>query len=169
MMRCALAKGRHSGVVRVGDQAPEFATRDDGGNVVRLRDLRGRRVVLYFYPKDDTPGCIKEACSFRDEIARLQQAGAVVLGVSPDGVESHRNFKEKYGLPFPLLADEDHAIAEAYGAWVEKNTYGRKSWGVARVTFLIGPDGRVEHVWEKVNPEGHAEEVLAVLNWTIQV
>ncbi|MDR5697702.1 MAG: peroxiredoxin, partial [Armatimonadota bacterium] len=116
-----------------------------------------------FYPKDDTPGCIKEACSFRDAMGRLRQAGAVVLGVSPDGVESHRRFKDKYGLDFPLVADEDHALAEAYGAWVEKNLYGRRTWGTARMTFLIGPDGRVEHVWQKVDPEGHAEEVLAVL------
>lgn len=153
-------------MVRVGDQAPEFTARDDAGNVVTLGELRGRRVVLYFYPRDDTPGCVKEACSFRDQMERLRHKGVVVLGVSPDGAGSHRRFKEKYGLTFPLLADEDHALAEAYGAWVEKSRYGRKSWGTARMTFLIGPDGRVEHVWEKVNPEGHAGEVLAVLDQT---
>jgi thioredoxin-dependent peroxiredoxin len=150
-------------MIREGDQAPEFRLQADDGTTISLEDLRGRKVVLYFYPKDDTSGCTKEACEFRDALPRIEEAGAVVLGVSPDPVGSHRKFKEKYDLNFPLLADEDHRVAEAYGVWKEKSMYGRKFWGVERSTFLIDGEGRVERAWRKVRPEGHAEEVTGVL------
>jgi thioredoxin-dependent peroxiredoxin len=151
-------------MIREGDQAPEFRLQADDGTTVSLADLRGRRVVLYFYPKDDTSGCTKEACEFRDALPRIEEAGAVVLGVSPDPVESHRKFKEKYDLNFPLLADEDHRVAEAYGVWKEKSMYGRKFWGVERSTFLIDGEGRVERAWRRVRPGGHAEEVTGLLS-----
>jgi peroxiredoxin Q/BCP len=150
-------------MIKEGELAPDFELVSDSGETVRLSDLRGRTVVLYFYPKDDTPGCTKEACSFRDSYAPLQATGAVVLGVSPDSTKSHTKFKTKYSLPFPLLADTDHQVAEAYGVWVEKSSYGRKYWGNARTTFVVDGEGRVKKVFEKVKPEGHAEEVLAVL------
>ncbi len=150
-------------MVEPGAPAPDFELLDHQGQRVRLRDFQGRRVVLYFYPRDGTPGCTREACSFRDVHARLQRAGAVVLGVSPDSPQSHARFRERYRLPFPLLSDPDGKVAQAYGAWEEKTLYGRKRWGVARTTFLIGPDGRVERVWRRVKPDGHGEEVLAAL------
>lgn len=150
-------------MVEAGAQAPDFELVDHQGHTVRLRDFRGRRVVLYFYPKDGTPGCTREACSFRDVYGRLQKAGVVVLGVSPDPPESHGRFRERYGLPFPLLSDPGGKVAQAYGAWAEKTQFGRKRWGVARTTFLIGPDGKVERVWRRVKPDGHGEEVLEVL------
>lgn len=146
-----------------GMKAPEFSLAADDGTTVALKDLRGKPVVLYFYPKDDTPGCTKEACEFRDSWRDVQRAGAVVLGVSPDSVGSHEKFKRKYNLPFPLLADPDHAVAEAYGAWGEKSMYGRKHEGILRTTFLIDREGRIARVFEKVKPEGHAAEVLAAL------
>ncbi|HEX7090983.1 MAG TPA: thioredoxin-dependent thiol peroxidase [Longimicrobiales bacterium] len=142
------------------DVAPDFELQADDGSTVRLSDLRGRKVVLYFYPKDDTPGCTTEACEFRDRRKDIGANGAVVLGVSPDSVESHRRFKEKYGLDFPLLADTDHRVAEAYGVWQQKSMYGRTYWGVARTTFLIDEEGRIARVFEKVKPAGHAAEVL---------
>ncbi|NIP57670.1 MAG: thioredoxin-dependent thiol peroxidase [Gemmatimonadetes bacterium] len=145
--------------VKEGDRAPGFTLPSDDGPEVSLEDLRGRRVVLYFYPKDDTPGCTTEACEFRDAMPRFEERGAVVLGVSPDGVESHRKFKEKHDLDFPLLADEDHEVAEAYGVWKEKSMYGRTFWGVERSTFLIDDDGRIERVWRKVRAKGHAAAV----------
>jgi peroxiredoxin Q/BCP len=147
-----------------GDQAPEFALSDESGTVHRLGDQRGRWTILYFYPTDDTPGCTTEACAFRDVNDTIQERGADVWGVSPQGAASKRAFREKFGLPFRLLADEDHAVADAYGSWVEKNNYGKTYWGTARRTFLIDPEGRVAHVWPKVKPEGHAAEVLAALD-----
>ena len=133
------------------------------GDVAPLADYQGKNVVLYFYPKDDTPGCTKEACAFRDEFAQFQKKGAVVFGVSPDPVKSHDKFVEKFKLPFPLLADADKKIVEAYGVWGEKVFMGRKYFGVHRVTFLIGPDGKIKKIWPQVKPEEHAAEVLAAL------
>jgi peroxiredoxin Q/BCP len=146
-----------------GVKAPDFSLPADDGSTVTLAGLKGRKVVLYFYPKDDTSGCTKEACGFRDSWKDVQRTGAVVLGVSPDDVASHQKFKRKYDLPFPLLADTDHRVAEAYGAWGEKSMYGRRYQGILRTTFIIDGDGRISHVFEKVKPEGHAGEVLAVL------
>ena len=148
----------------VGDPAPEVALPDDAGTIHRLSDQRGRWTVLYFYPKDDTPGCTVEACEFRDTNDDMLARDAAVWGISPQGASSKGRFREKYALPFPLLADEDHAVAEAYGSWVEKQNYGKTYWGTARTTFLIDPDGRVARVWPKVKPEGHAADVLAVLD-----
>lgn len=150
-------------MIEEGKKAPAFALKNQAGERVRLSDFEGRHVVLYFYPKDDTPGCTKEACSFRDEHQALEAAGAVVLGLSPDDEGRHARFATKYSLPFQLLADVEHAVAEKYGAWGEKNNYGKKSMGILRSTFLIGPDGRVVKVWRKVKPEGHAAQVLAAL------
>ena len=146
-----------------GDAAPEFTLPSDRGGDVSLESLRGRPVVLYFYPKDDTSGCTTQACEFRDSWAEVQARGAVVLGVSPDSVASHEKFRDKFSLPFPLLADEDHAVAEAYGVWGEKSMYGRKYQGILRTTFIIDPAGRIAHVFEKVKPRGHAAEVLDAL------
>jgi peroxiredoxin Q/BCP len=147
-----------------GDQAPDFALPDENGSIHRLSDQRGRWTILYFYPTDDTPGCTTEACGFRDVNETIQERGADVWGVSPQGEASKRAFREKFGLPFRLLADEDHAVADTYGSWVEKNNYGKTYWGTARRTFLIDPAGRVARVWPKVKPEGHAAEVLAALD-----
>ena len=149
--------------LKTGATAPEFSLPADDGTTVTLAGLRGKSVVLYFYPKDDTSGCTTEACEFRDSWKDVQQSGAVVLGVSPDPVTSHQKFKQKYRLPFPLLADTDHRVADAYGAWGEKSMYGRKYRGILRTTFLIDPGGRIARVFEKVRPEGHAAEVLAAL------
>jgi peroxiredoxin Q/BCP len=146
-----------------GVQAPDFSLPADDGSTVTLAGLKGRKVVLYFYPKDDTSGCTKEACGFRDSWQDVQRTGAVVLGVSPDDVASHRKFKRKYDLPFRLLADTGHRVAEAYGAWGEKSMYGRRYMGILRTTFVIDGEGRIVHVFEKVKPDGHAGEVLAVL------
>jgi peroxiredoxin Q/BCP len=147
-----------------GIKAPPFSLPSDTGETVSLEDLRGSPVVLFFYPKDDTPGCTAEACEFRDSWKAVQRAGAVVLGVSPDGVASHRRFREKFALPFHLLADEDHAVAEAYGVWGEKSMYGKKYYGVLRTTFIIDAAGSVRRVFEKVKPAGHAAEVLEALS-----
>ena len=147
-------------MLQEGDAAPDFETRDAGGNPVKLSDLRGRKVVLYFYPKDDTPGCTKEACSFRDGFAEFKQRGIEVLGVSTDDEKSHRKFAEKYSLPFTLLADTDHSVADAFGVYGEKQFAGRKYMGVSRTTFLIDEDGRVRRVLDKVNVEDHADEVM---------
>jgi len=149
--------------LKPGDKAPEFSLPADDGTIVTLGGLHGKKVVLYFYPKDDTSGCTKEACEFRDSWKDVKKSGAVVLGVSPDPVASHQKFKQKYQLPFPLLADIDHRVAGAYGAWGEKSMYGRKYQGILRTTFLIDPEGRVSRVFEKVQPAGHASEVLAAL------
>jgi peroxiredoxin Q/BCP len=151
-------------MIQEGDLAPDFTLPSDGGEEVRLGDLRGRRVVLYFYPRDDTSGCTKQACAFRDEAPAFAERDAVVLGVSPDSVTSHDRFKQKHDLNFPLLADEDHAVAEAYGAWGVKKMYGREYEGILRSTFLIGPDGRIEKVFRKVKPAENAADVLAELD-----
>ena len=151
-------------VPQPGQVAPEVALPDADGVVHRLAEQRGRWVVLYFYPKDDTPGCTTEACGFRDVATELSARGAVVWGVSPQGTASKAAFRTKYALAFPLLIDADHALAEAYGSWVEKQQYGRTSMGVARRTFLIDPDGRIARTWEKVSPDGHADEVLAAID-----
>jgi peroxiredoxin Q/BCP len=148
----------------VGDPAPEIALPDETGTVHRLSDRRGEWTVVYFYPKDDTPGCTTEACEFRDANDTIIDRGAVVWGVSPQGAASKRAFREKFQLPFTLLADESHEVAEAWGVWVEKQNYGKTYWGVARATFLVGPDGRIAKAWPKVKPEGHAAEVLAALD-----
>jgi peroxiredoxin Q/BCP len=148
----------------VGDQAPSIALPDETGTVHDLAGQRGRWTVLYFYPKDDTPGCTVEACEFRDANAVITERGADVWGISPQGAASKRHFRDKFGLPFTLLADEAHEGAEAYGAWVEKQNYGRTYMGTARTTFLVDPDGRIARVWPKVKPEGHAADVMAALD-----
>ncbi|HEX7447546.1 MAG TPA: thioredoxin-dependent thiol peroxidase [Pirellulales bacterium] len=146
-----------------GKPAPDFTLPANDGGTVKLKDQRGGPVVLYFYPRDDTPGCTKEACAFRDRHAELTAHGAKVFGVSTDDVTSHVKFRDKYGLNFPLLADTDHRVAEKYGAWQEKNMYGKKSWGVQRSTFLIDSEGVVRKVWRRVKVDGHDEQVLAAL------
>jgi peroxiredoxin Q/BCP len=147
-------------MLSIGSKAPAFSLPADDGTTVSLESLAGRAVVLYFYPKDDTPGCTVEACEFRDRWAEVRKAGAVVLGVSPDPVTSHVKFKKKFNLPFPLLADVDHSVAEAYGAWGEKSMYGRKYKGILRTTFVIDGNGRIAKVFEKVKPKGHGAEVF---------
>lgn len=144
-----------------GDLFPDFTLQDQDGRTHTLADLKGSRTIVYFYPKDDTSGCTTEACEFRDTMPRF--AGAKVYGVSPDPVKSHRKFVDKYGLTFPLLADTEQALCQAVGVWVEKSMYGRSYMGVERTTFLLDADGRVERVWRKVKPAGHAAEVLAAL------
>jgi len=146
-----------------GDIAPDFSAGTNGGGRVSLADFAGKNVVLYFYPKDDTPGCTKEACAFRDRFAEFKKHGAVVLGVSTDSTKSHDKFATKYKLPFALLADEDKKIVGAYGVRGEKSFLGRTYLGTHRVTFLIGPDGRIKKIWPQVKPEAHAAEVLAAL------
>ncbi len=148
---------------KVGDKAPDFKLPSTEGKKLGLKDFKGKWVVLYFYPKDNTPGCTKEACGFRDALSSIQSEDAVVLGVSTDGMPSHEKFKEKHGLTFPLLSDESADIAKMFGAWKEKNMYGRKYWGVARITIIIGPDRRVKKVYKKVKAEEHAAQILADL------
>jgi len=148
----------------VGDSAPEIALPDETGTIHRLSEQRGRWTIVYFYPKDDTPGCTVEACEFRDANETIHEKGADVWGISPQGAPSKRAFREKFGLPFLLLADVDHAVAEAYGSWVEKTNYGKTYMGVARTTFLVDPAGQVVRTWPKVKPEGHAAEVIAALD-----
>ena len=147
-------------MIRIGDAAPDFTAPTDGGGSVRLKNLRGKKVVLYFYPKDNTPGCTTESCDFRDAHAEFGAHDAVVLGVSPDSVKSHDNFKQKFDLPFTLISDEDHKIAEAYGVWQEKSMYGRKYMGIVRSTFVIDEKGKVAAIYDKVKVKGHAAEVL---------
>jgi peroxiredoxin Q/BCP len=151
-------------IPKVGDKAPTFKLPSSTGETVELPTLKGKTVVLYFYPRADTPGCTKEACGFRDAIASYKKLGVPVFGVSPDPVEDVKKFADKFKLNFPLLADADHSVAERYGVWQEKSMYGKKYMGVARTTFIIGPDGKVSHVIERVKPEGHDQEVLALLN-----
>ena len=146
-----------------GTKAPRFSLASHAGDTVRLSDFKGRTVVLYFYPKDDTSGCTVQACEFRDSWGDVTKAGAVVLGVSPDGVASHLKFRKKFRLPFPLLADPDHAVAERYGVWGEKSMYGRKYMGIHRTTFVIDGKGRIVRIFEKVRPKGHAAAVLEVV------
>ena len=147
-------------MIKIGATAPDFTAPTDGGGTVRLKDLRGKKVVLYFYPKDNTPGCTTESCDFRDAQAKFEAKDAVILGVSPDSVKSHDKFKEKFDLPFTLISDEDHKIAEAYGVWQEKSMYGRKYMGIVRSTFIIDEKGKIAAIYDKVKVNGHAAEVL---------
>jgi peroxiredoxin Q/BCP len=149
--------------LEAGDKAPAFTLPADDGSKVKLADLKGSPVVLYFYPADDTPGCTKEACAFRDRSAELKKLGAQVIGISPDDVASHVKFRNKFKLNFPLLADTDHKVAEKFGAWREKNMYGQKKMGIVRSTFLIGPDGKIAKAWLSVKVDGHDEQVIAAL------
>lgn len=149
--------------LRVGDQAPDFVAKADNGETVRLAELKGKKVVLYFYPKDDTPGCTTQACSFRDHYPAIERQNAVVLGVSPDGEKSHQKFKQKYSLPFPLLVDSDHAIAQSFGAWGEKTMYGKKYQGVIRSHFVIDESGRLMDVQYNVSPNDSAAKALPIL------
>ncbi len=146
-----------------GAEAPDFETVDEHGKAFRLSSLRGKSVVLYFYPKADTPGCTKEACAFRDDSKKFGKRDTVIVGVSPDTSAAQLKFKQKFDLPFTLLADKEHAVAEAYGVWKEKSMYGKKYMGIERTTFVIGKDGRIKKVFPKVKVEGHAEEVLAAV------
>ena len=150
-------------MIQTGEQAPQFTLPDQDGNPVTLADLAGKTVVLYFYPKADTPGCTVQACGVRDHLPNYAEAGAVVLGVSPDPVKAVKKFVDKQSLDFTLLADEDHAVCESYGVWAEKSMYGKKYWGALRATFVIDGDGVVAHVIPKVTPKTHDDEVLAVL------
>jgi peroxiredoxin Q/BCP len=146
--------------MEIGDKAPDFALPDVDGNIVRLSDFHGQYVVLYFYPKDDTPGCITEACEFNADGKAFQTKGVKIIGISPDPPESHRKFIDKYKLRFMLLSDADHKVCEKYGVWAEKSMYGRKYMGVSRTTFIIGKDGKIARMYEKVKPEGHSREIL---------
>jgi thioredoxin-dependent peroxiredoxin len=150
-------------MVAEGKPAPDFELQSDSGETVRLSDLRGKQVVLYFYPKDDTPGCTTQACGIRDAYGEFEREGAVVLGVYPDDESSHVKFKDKYELPFTLLADSDHAVAERYGVWAEKTYMGKKYMGIDRSTFVIDEDGTVKKAMHKVKPDSHADDVLAAL------
>jgi peroxiredoxin Q/BCP len=150
-------------MVQEGKPAPDFALETDSGETVKLSDLRGKQVVLYFYPKDDTPGCTTQACGIRDTYGEFENAGAVVFGISPDDATSHEKFKQKYSLPFTLLADEGHKVAEEYGVWVERKNYGKTYMGIERSTFIIDGDGRVAKIMRHVKPDTHAEAVLAAL------
>ena len=149
--------------LEAGAQAPAFTLQADDGSKVMLADLKGSPVVLYFYPADDTPGCTREACAFRNRQAELKELGAKIFGVSPDDVASHVRFRNKFQLNFPLLADTDHKVAEQFGAWREKNMYGKKTMGIARSTFLIGKDGVIKRVWRSVKVDGHDEAVIEAL------
>ena len=151
-------------MLKEGDKAPDFTTTDDQGNKISLKDFRGKKVVLYFYPKDNTPGCTKEACDFRDNFARIKRAGAVVLGISPEGEKSHTKFKTKFDLTFPLLVDEDKKIVNAYGVWDKKSLYGRVFMGTVRTTFLIDEKGKIAKIFPKVKVTGHVDAVLEALN-----
>lgn len=150
-------------MLKEGDKAPEFTLKDTNGKTVSLKDFRGKKVVLYFYPKDDTPGCTKEACSFRDNLPAFGDLNAVVLGVSADTEESHRKFTSKYNLPFTLLSDPDKKVIQEYGVWKEKNMYGKKSMGIERTTFVIDEQGRIMKVFPKVKVDGHVEEVMEAI------
>ena len=147
--------------ININDKAPEFTLQDENGKEISLKSLRGKVVVLYFYPRADTPGCTVEACEFRDTYKQMQKTGAVLLGISPDTPKAQKKFQDKFTLPFTLLADADKKVAEAFGVMKEKNMYGKKVWGVARTTFLIDGEGKIAKVFENVKPDGHAEEVLA--------
>ena len=150
-------------ILQAGKKAPDFTLLDDTGKPHSLKDYAGKTVVLYFYPKDDTPGCTTEACNFRDDYSAYQKAGLTILGVSPDDVKSHAKFKQKYGLPFPLLADEGHKVCDLYGVWGPKKMMGREYDGVHRTTFLISPDGSIKKVFENVKPPEHSKEILALV------
>jgi peroxiredoxin Q/BCP len=150
-------------VISINDKAPEFTLPDQNDKEVSLKDFRGKYVVLYFYPRADTPGCTIEACEFRDSYRKIQNTGAVILGISPDQPKAQKKFEEKFKLPFTLLGDADKKVCNAFGVIQEKNMYGKKVMGVVRTTFIIGPDGKIKHIFNKVKAEGHAEEVLAYL------
>lgn len=150
--------------LRVGDRAPAFSLKNTAGKTVKLADFKGKKVVLYFYPRDMTPGCTKEACAFRDDYAELQRRGVEVLGVSADDQAAHQKFTAQYALPFTLLSDPDHTMIEKYGAWGEKNMYGKKFMGIKRMTYLIDEDGRIAHVFSKVQPVTHSQDVLKVID-----
>jgi len=150
-------------MIKEGSKAPQFTLKDDTGSSIRLSDFKGKKVVLYFYPRDNTPGCTKEACGFRDVYDEIMARGAVVMGISTDSAESHQKFKLKFGLPFYLLVDKDHKIAEKYGAWGEKKMYGKTSEGLIRSTFIIDENGKVIKVFPKVKPDEHAREVLEII------
>ena len=150
-------------MLKIGDKAPVFTGIDDQGKEVKLKNFRGEKVILYFYPKDNTPGCTQESCDFRDVVSRLKKKDTVVLGVSPDSVASHQKFKVKFSLPFPLISDEDHKIAMAYGIWQEKSMYGKKYMGIIRSTFVIDGNGLIVQVYEKVKVKGHVDAVLNTL------
>jgi peroxiredoxin Q/BCP len=150
-------------LLEVGDKAPAFEAKNQDGETVSLSHFKGKKLVLYFYPKDDTPGCTKEACSFRDGWSKFRKRGVAVLGVSTDDEKSHRKFADKFSLPFPLLADPENKIVTDYGVWGEKSMYGRKYMGTNRVTYLIDERGKIAAVWPKVKPDGHADEILAAL------
>jgi peroxiredoxin Q/BCP len=150
-------------MLKEGDQAPDIQLRTDTGEPFQLSSLKGKRVVLYFYPKADTPGCTVEACEFRDDMAAFKRKDSVIVGISPDKPAAQAKFKTKYDLPFTLLADEEKSAAQAYGVWKEKNMYGKKVMGIERTTFVIGPDGKIEKIYGKVQAKGHAAEVLAAL------
>ena len=149
--------------LKVGQKAPDFTVLNDDGEKVKLSSLKGKKVVLYFYPKDDTPGCTKEACAFRDGVDEIKKQGAVVIGVSTDSVESHQKFKRKFDLNFPLLADTDKKMVEAYGTWKEKSMYGKKYMGIERTTFVIDENGKISHIFPKVKVDEHYDEVLKAL------
>lgn len=149
--------------LNIGDKAPDFNLKDQNGNDISLDSLKGKRVILYFYPKDDTPGCTVEACNFRDDFSLYTDRDTVILGVSPDGEQSHQKFIKKFDLPFSLLCDEDHSVAEEYGAWGEKNMYGRKYMGIVRTTVQIDKDGMIEQVYEKVKAKIHSKEILETI------
>ena len=149
--------------LKVGDKAPEFSLPSATGQTITFKSLRGKQVVLYFYPKDDTPGCTKEACSFRDEITQIEKAHAVVLGVSTDGLASHQKFSKKYGLPFALLSDESLVVAKAYGVYKQKSMYGRTYWGIERSTFVVDETGKLAAIFRKVKVDGHVEQVMTAL------
>ncbi|HSU89528.1 MAG TPA: thioredoxin-dependent thiol peroxidase [Terriglobia bacterium] len=150
--------------LKVGRKAPDFTVTNDAGQKVKLSDFKGKKIILYFYPKDDTPGCTAEACAFRDGIEEIKGRGAVVVGVSTDSVESHKKFKNKFDLNFPLLADTDKKIVEAYGAWKEKSMYGKKSMGIERTTFIIDEQGKISHIFPKVKVDEHYDQVLDALD-----
>ena len=149
--------------LKIGQKAPDFTTLNDSGEKVKLSDFKGKKIVLYFYPKDDTPGCTKEACAFRDGIGEIKRQGAVVLGVSTDSVQSHEKFKKKFDQNFPLLADTDKKIVEAYGTWKEKSMYGKKYMGIERTTFIIDEQGKISHIFPKVKVDEHYDEVVKAL------
>jgi peroxiredoxin Q/BCP len=149
--------------MKINDKAPDFTLQDENGNEVSLKALRGKVIVLYFYPRADTPGCTIQACEFRDTYKQMQKTGAMLLGVSPDTTKAQKKFQEKFKLPFPLLADADKKVADSFGVLQEKNMYGKKVMGIVRTTFIIGPDGKIQHIFPKVKPEGHAAEVLGYL------
>jgi peroxiredoxin Q/BCP len=151
-------------MVSAGEKAPDLRLTDEQGRAVKLSDFQGKRLVLYFYPRDLTPGCTREACGFQEDLAEYERRNATVVGVSTDDAAKHKRFREKYGLGFQLLSDADHETAESYGAWQQKNMYGRKIWGIKRCTFIIDESGRIAHVFSKVNPAEHSREVLDALD-----